>query len=121
MTEQNHPLDGLAREVYRCLVRAVRAGPSLTYGELAAAVSEKSPIHPRSGKLHAALGEVTAACRRAELPALPAIVWKSGANRPSDGYYKVAYPRVRSFKAQLAAWQEEHQRVIAHASWPKSP
>ena len=33
MTEENHPLDGLAREVYRCLVRAVRAAPSLTYDQ----------------------------------------------------------------------------------------
>lgn len=103
----------LARHIYRHLVRRVRRGTaSLTYGELAAGISDKFPTHTRSTKLYAALTEVTVACRERELPAVTAIVWKSGARRPSDGYYKIAYPRVRSFKAQVEAWREEHARVL---------
>jgi hypothetical protein len=120
-TSEPSPLEPLAREVYRVLVRHLRAGhASITYAELAAAVSAKIPIHPRSSKLHAALTEVTNACRARGLPILPAIVWRRGEDRPSDGYYKIAHPRVRSFKAQLAAWEAEHARVVAidRASWP---
>ena len=109
----------LARDIYRHLVKHVRAGkPSITYGELATAVE----LHPRSGKLHAALTEVTEACRARGLPMLPAIVWRADANHPSDGYYKIAHPRARSFKSQLAAWEQEHARVIGadKASWPSA-
>ncbi|MEO8703917.1 MAG: hypothetical protein ABI867_27960 [Kofleriaceae bacterium] len=103
----------LAREIYRRLVRHVRGGhASITYGELATLVSERHPIHPRSSKLHAALGEITAACRRRELPILPAIVWRADSRQPSDGYYPVAHPRSRSLKTQIAAWELEHARVL---------
>lgn len=114
------PLTPLAREVYRRLVRHVRAGKaSITYGELAALISEKLPIHPRSSKLHAALGEVTAACRERALPILPAIVWRADSRQPSDGYYAAAHPRSRSLKTQIAAWEEEHARVLREqASFP---
>ena len=44
---------------------------------------------------------------------LPAIVWRSGRDRPSTGYYKVAHPRAHTDEARIAAWQREHQRVIA--------
>ena len=109
----------LARSIYRQLVKHVRRGnPSITYGELAKLVE----AHPRSAKLHAALTEVTEACRARGLPILPAIVWRADARHPSDGYYKVAHPRARSFKSQLAAWEQEHARVIgaAVASWPSA-
>ena len=106
----------LAREIYRRLVRRLRAHQtSITYGELAAEVSREIPIHPRSPKLHAALGEVTAACRARALPIVPAIVCRADTARPSDGYYKVAHPRSRSFKSAVAAWEQELARVIAHA------
>jgi hypothetical protein len=113
-------LTPLAREVYRRLVRHVRAGnASITYGELAALVSQKLPIHPRSSKLHAALGEVTAACRERDLPILPAIVWRADSRQPSDGYYAAAHPRSRSLKTQIAAWEQEHARVLREqASFP---
>ena len=107
------PLGALAKEIYRRLVRHVRAGnDSITYGELATLVSAKHPTHPRSSRLHAALGEVTTACRLRDLPILPAIVWRADAHHPSDGYYAVAHPRARSWKSQLAAWQVEHERVL---------
>lgn len=103
----------LAKHIYRQLVRRVRGGTaSLTYAELAAAIADKFTIHPRSTRLFGALTEVTVACRERALPAVTAIVWRSGARRPSDGYYKVAYPRLRSFETQLAAWKDEHARVL---------
>ncbi len=106
-------LTALARETYRQLVRRLRARHgSITYGELAAVVSHKIPIHPRSSKLHLALGEVTEACRSRELPLLPAMVWRNDTKRPSDGYFRAAHPRSRSYKAQLAAWEHEHARVL---------
>jgi hypothetical protein len=111
----------LARAIYRKLVKHVTAGhPSITYGELAAAVTPA--VHPRSSKLHAALTEVTEACRARGLPILPAIVWRAGATHPSDGFFKIAYPRSRSFERQLAAWRADHARVVAadKASWPSS-
>jgi hypothetical protein len=118
-TEEETTVSPLARSIYRQLVKHVRAGNiSITYGGLAATVDQ----HPRSAKLHAALTEVTEACRTRGMPVLPAIVWRADADHPSDGYYKVAHPRARSFKSQLAAWEQEHARVIAldKAAWPSS-
>lgn len=115
------PLDPLAREIYRQLVRHLRSGKtSITYGALAELVSKRIAVHPRSPRLHAALGEVTRACRDHGLPALPAIVWRADREHPADGYFNVAYPRMRSFKARLAAWEREHARVLAKEDWPES-
>jgi hypothetical protein len=113
----------LAHEIYRQLLRHLRSGKSsITYGELAAAVSKKHPTHHRSPALHSALGEVTSACRAQGLPCLPAIVWSSGGDRPSAGYYKVAHPRARTEKSQLAAWEREHAEVIRDAAkFPPAP
>ena len=100
----------LALDVYRRLVhRAKSAKPSITYGELAALVGG---LHPRSPSLHAALGEVSNACRHNALPCLPAIVWKRGLNRPSSGYYAVAHPRAQTETAQVKAWERERERVM---------
>jgi hypothetical protein len=116
-TEEITPM---ARQIYRHLAKVVRAGTaSITYRDLAEAVSKKIPTHPRSSKLHEGLTEVTQICRKRELPAVTAIVWRAGAKRPSDGYFGVAYPRSRSFKAQLAAWREEHAQVLREA--PRLP
>ncbi len=107
----------LATEIYKLLLRALRANhASITYGELAARLARKHSTHPRSPKLHAALGEVTRACREHDLPCLPAIVWASATLRPSDGYYKVAHPLSRSDKSARAAWEREHARVLSEAS-----
>ena len=65
---------------------------------------------------HAALTEVSAACRAHDLPCLPAIVWSSTRQRPSDGYFKVAHPRLRTDQARLAAWEREHALVIRQAA-----
>jgi hypothetical protein len=102
----------LANQVYKCLVTAVRRNKSsITYGELATAIE----AHPRSPALHAALGEVTNACRHAHLPALPAIVCRADSKRPSDGYYKVAHPRAHTDDAKLSAWEREHAKVVSSA------
>ena len=99
----------LANRVYKQLLAHVRRKrPSITYGELASALE----IHPRSRHLHAALGEVSNACRHSQLPCLPAIVWRSDKKQPSDGYYKVAHPRAHTDDARIAAWEREHARVL---------
>lgn len=99
----------LAHRIYKQLLAHVRRKKaSITYGELASAVD----IHPRSRTLHAALGEVSNACRHHELPCLPAIVWRADSKRPSDGYYKVAHPRAHTDAARVAAWEREHARVL---------
>jgi hypothetical protein len=100
----------LANRIYSKLVAHVRRNKaSITYGELAEAVD----VHPRSPALHAALGEVSNACRHAQLPCLPAIVWRADSKQPSDGYYKVAHPRAHTDEARVAAWEREHARVLA--------
>jgi hypothetical protein len=107
----------LAHEVYMHLLRVVRSNTrSVSYGELAVAVSKKHPTHPRSPTFHAALGEVTTACRARGLPCLPAIVWRARGKRPSSGYYAVAHPRARTEKGRLTAWQHEHAAVIGRAA-----
>lgn len=133
----------LAIEIYQQLLRHVRAqqtaiargsaprdehspqGPHpdaslraslLTYKELAAAIGNARPelaTHPRSAKLHAALGEVSAVCRAAGLPCLPVIVCRGDTRRPSAGYYKAAHPLVRSDAGREKAWRREHARVFA--------
>ena len=103
----------LASRIYRLLVSRVRRNThSLTYGELAAAVD----VHHRSPKLHAALGEVSNACRHHQLPCLPAMVWRADSRQPSDGYFKVAHPRAHTDEARIAAWEREHARVLAEAA-----
>ncbi len=109
-------LSPLASAIYKVLRRRVRTKQkSITYAELATSLDYRHSTHPRSPRLHAALTEVTEACRSHDLPALPAIVWRAGTHRPSDGYFKVAHPRATTEEAQHSAWQREHARVIAHA------
>ena len=89
---------------------------SFTYRELAAKVSVAIPAHQRNPSFHAALGEVTTACRAAGLPCLPAIVWLGGRRRPSTGYYSVAHPRARTGSARASAWEREHAEVVRDAT-----
>ena len=116
------PLSPLAREIYRQLVKHLRMRQhSITYGELAAAVAPKIATHPRSSRLHAALGEVTVACRDRALPILPAMVWRTDSRRPSHGYFTVAHPRARTDETRRAAWEREHDRVVRDAEcYPRS-
>ena len=79
-------------------------------------MSKKHPTHPRSRSFHTALGEVSAACRAASMPCLPAIVWKAGTTHPSTGYFPAAHPRAKTETAQLAAWEREHERVVREAA-----
>jgi len=107
----------LAHEIYRQLLRHLRAGNhSITYGALAQAVSRKHPTHQRSRAFYVALGEVTEACRKSSLGCLPAIVWSAGRTRPSNGYFIVAHPRARTDQARLEAWEREHERVVREAA-----
>ena len=111
----------LARNIYQHLRRRVRKQESITYKELALSLDYRFATHPRSPKLHAALTEVTDACRAHALPALPAIVWRAGTRRPSTGYFRVAHPSARSDEARVAAWEREPARVIRErAKFPAS-
>lgn len=113
----------LAKEIYKQLRKQLLAGVySLTYGQLAALVGKHHPTHPRSRRLHAALTEVTQACRAQALPCLPALVWRASLLRPSDGYYAVAHPRARTEKSRVEAWRREHASVLAAAArYPATP
>lgn len=102
----------LATAIYKHLRKTLRTKSSLTYRELAEAVS----THHRSPAFHAALTEVTSACRARELPALPAMVWSATTRAPSAGYYKAAHPRARTDAAQYAAWEREHAAVVRNAA-----
>lgn len=107
----------LALAIYKQLRKRVRTKePNLTYAELAQRLDYRHATHPRSPKLHAALTEVTEACKRAGLPCLPAIVCRADNHRPSTGYYAVAHPRAETPDAQVAAWEREHARVIRKAN-----
>jgi hypothetical protein len=93
-----------------------RAWPVVTYRELADAIGRAAPAlatHPRSARLHAALGEVTRACQASRLPCLTALVVRADSRRPSGGYYATAHPRARSDRGRIAAWERELVRVIA--------
>lgn len=113
----------LAREIYRQLVRQLRARhASITYGALAAAVSTRVPTHQRSRLFHAALGEISTACRAQGLPCLPAMVWRAGIGRPSSGYFAIAHPRARTEDTRRAAWADEHAAVLREAPhYPTRP
>lgn len=100
----------LADQIYRHLLRQARKGhPSLTYAELALRL--RPAPHVRSPAFHAALSQVTHACRHAKLPCLPALVWAASTHRPSGGYYKVAHPRAHTDAARISAWEREHDAV----------
>jgi len=108
----------LATAIYKQLRKRLRAkseDPTVTYAELAQGLDYRHATHPRSPKLHAALTEVTEACKSNGLPCLPAIVCRADNHRPSSGYYKVAHPRAQTEEAQVAAWEREHARVIRQA------
>jgi len=110
-------MSALAHEIYRQLLRHLRAGNnSISYGALAQAVSRKYPTHQRSRAFYVALGEVTEACRKSALPCLPAIVWGANATRPSNGYFTVAHPCARTDKSRIEAWEREHERVVREAA-----
>ncbi|MFN0249268.1 MAG: hypothetical protein ACKV2T_20455 [Kofleriaceae bacterium] len=107
----------LAHEIYRQLLRRLRANHhSITYAELASVVAKRQPAHHRSPSFHAALGEVTAACKAAGLPCIAAMVWRSSGSRPGSGYYLIAHPRAKTEAAQLGAWEREHAAVVANAT-----
>jgi hypothetical protein len=103
----------VATKIYSHLRKRLTQGkPSITYGEVAAAAK----LHVRARSLYIALGEITNACRHAQLPCIPAIVWRSGARMPAAGYFKIAHPRAHTDETRASAWQREHARVISEAA-----
>jgi hypothetical protein len=109
-------MTSLANEIYKALRRTLRANQhSITYKDLAKLVSQRHETHQRSALFHAALTEVTVACREHDLPCLPAIVWSATSHRPSEGYYKAAHPRARTDESRKAAWEREHTAVVRDA------
>ena len=103
----------LATKIYKHLRKRLIAGTaSTTYGEVAKAVE----VHVRSRDLYSALGEITNACRHAQLPAISAIVWRRGMHKPAGGYFKAAHPRAHTDAAQVSAWEREHSRVISEVA-----
>ncbi len=114
MTAKVAAMSPLTQKLYRLLRKRLLAGQhSLTYRQLAELAGD---IHPRSPAFHAALGELTNACRHTGLPVLAALVWRSDTQRPSTGYYRVAHPRAHSDRARIAAWEREHARVLKDAA-----
>jgi hypothetical protein len=110
----------LAAAIYKLLVRRLHGRtPTLTYGELVRALAPRHVTHRRSPALHAALGEVSLACRARGLPCLPALVHRADTGRPGPAYFRTAHPRVRAEAAQRAAWDVELAAVvIAEARYP---
>lgn len=107
-------LSPLAVAIHKVLVRRLRSrSPLLTYGELVEALAPKHSTHRRSRALHAALNEVSTACRARGLPCLPALVHRADRGRPGLAYYRTAHPRVRSDAARVAAWEAELIAVLA--------
>lgn len=107
----------LATAIYKHLRRRLRTPvPAITYRDLAQGLDYRHATHPRSPQFHAALTEVTEACKQAGLPCLPAIVCAAVTRRPSTGYYKVAHPRAETDAKRVAAWQRELVRVKRDAA-----
>ena len=106
----------LATAIYKQLRRRLRTDePSITYRDLAQGLDYRHATHPRSPQFHAALTEVSEACKQAGLPRLPALVCAAVTKRPSAGYYKVAHPRAQTDETRVAAWERERARVLRDA------
>lgn len=110
------PMSPLATEIYKALRRTIQKQSSITYKALAEQVSRRHPTHQRSASFHAALTELTTACRASGVPCIAAVVWSASAHRPSDGYYKAAHPRARTDASRRRAWEREHAAVVANAA-----
>lgn len=109
-------MTALANEIYKALRRTIQTKHSITYKELATAVSKRLPTHQRSSSFHAALTELTTTCRESGVPCIAAVVWSASTHRPSEGYYKTAHPRAKTDPAKQAAWEREHAAVVANAA-----
>lgn len=73
-------------------------------------------VGPRSGALHAALGEIVLACRAARLGAIAAVVINGTTKIPGHGYFPVAHPAANSDADRAAAWSAEVRQVVKDAA-----
>jgi hypothetical protein len=64
--------------------------------------------------LSTALGEIVEACRRHDLPPLPAIVVRREGDQlttPGSGYYEAAHPTVQDEIQRLVLWGQDFEAV----------
>ena len=113
-------MNPLAATIYDILRQRVAWDePRITYAELARALRDAGPaverITHRSRDLYAALWEVGNACRRHDLPPLPALVVRADSRRPGDAYYE-GMPEVHR-DARIAAWQRDLD-AVRQATFP---
>jgi hypothetical protein len=121
---ETNAVSPLAEAVYEVLRRrTMLPGPRLTYAELAAAVRGASAdfehVTHRSRPLYAALGEVGDACRRLDLPPLPALVVRADTRRPGDAYYGGKCSGVVPAANPVAAWWRDLEAVKGTAYPPR--
>lgn len=113
------PLSPLAKAIYDILQPRVPSwSPEITYEELVALLpplpAPYTDISVYDPRLSAALGELVAACRTKNLPALPAIVVRKDTGMPGVGYYPVAHPTAGKDRVlQVMAWGNEMLKVKA--------
>jgi hypothetical protein len=112
----------LAEAVYDVLrLRPGRADPRITYAELARSLREASDalahITHRSRELYAALGEVSAACRRLGLPCLAALVVRADSRRPGEAYFQGTGGETLHRGEKVAAWRQELE-AVSRAVYP---
>ena len=109
----------LADATYTALVRHLQRNrgthPVLSYGELCPKIGGFT-VSPRSGKLHAALGEIVAECRRKGLGAIAALAINGTTRIPGHGYFPVAHPNAQTDVERRREWSQEVAQVVADAA-----
>lgn len=107
-------MQDLATAIYDVLrVRVPAARPEISYTDLIALLPAKwHGLDPNGLMLRLALKEIVVACRKAQVPAIPAIVVNYHTEVPGAGYYEAAHP-TEAHDAVLAmvAWAEEAKKV----------
>jgi hypothetical protein len=109
------PMTPLADATYAALRRHLQQTrslrPVLSYKDLCAKIVGFA-VGPRSGKLHAALGEVVIECRNKKLGAIPALAINGTTRLPGHGYFPVAHPSARTDALRKTEWSAEVDRVV---------
>ena len=110
-------LSVLALAIYEIL-RDLVPNPSaeITYEGLVGRLGPMPPpnegLHYRDVRLDEALGDLVAACRARDLPAISALVIRKIERNPGPGYYPTAHPAESAQDQMLAevAWAHERER-----------